>query len=157
MSESAMSTLVYPIRADSSGLTTVVARHLATTADITSKLSVLGQYSRDNDATGGYIQFLPENSFCPTLAGREGKQVFLFRFVEVLDELIDYDKIREQLPLSYRQIGRAISFLRKLSQFNCAVDIDDLMDLAEAEDETFITTLRSALSSQGANIVLNIP
>jgi hypothetical protein len=150
---------VFQIRYDTSELSHFVTARLTTAADLTGRLSVLGQYSQYNDATGGYIKFLPENSYCPALVGKEGQHVFLFRFVEVLDELIDYEKVREQLPgLSSRQIGGAIAFLRKVAQFNCAgVNIDDLIDSAEASDETLVTNLRSTLSAQGESVVLNMP
>ena len=90
-----------------------------TIADWGKKTVILKQYSACNDAIGNYIALRPNLSFCPALIGSGDRIVFLFQFVEILDGLIDYENIQSRLPgFSFKQIGGAIVFLRKLAQFN---------------------------------------
>jgi len=135
------------IRADT-GLTGTVFNYLTSATDWGFKMAVLGQYSQSNDAVGGPIQLLPQYSFCPVLVQRDQTPIFLFQFVEVLDGLIDYEAVKNQLPgLSFGQIGGAIAFIRKLSQFNLkAIDIDELLESQEATNQTLITNLRAAIT-----------
>jgi hypothetical protein len=142
-----------------SGLTKGVVEHIATTYSWTRRMSVLQQYSQYNDMIGGHIQLLPAYSFCPVMIGQDDHPVFLFEFVDVLDELIDYANIKNRFTgLSFQQIGAAIAFLRKLAQFNLkGIDIDTSVDLEDATDEELINGLRSALTTQEANVVLNRP
>lgn len=139
-----------------SGLTEQVIALSTTVADALEKMSVLKIYSAYNDVTGKYITLSPELSFCPVLIGRNESLVFLFRFVEILDEIIDYEDIQSRLPeLSFKQISGAMAFLRKLAQFNIKdIDIDAFID----ENDTVDRDLHSALSApREANFVLNIP
>src|SRR5437764_6184681 len=74
---------------------------------------------RASEATGGYVKLLPQCHYCPVLIDAHDKAVPLFEFVEVLDGIIDYDQIKEELPsLSYAQIHGSMLFLRKVAQFN---------------------------------------
>jgi len=94
--------------------------------------------------TGGYVQLLPEMNYLPALIVNNSKPIFLYEFIELLDEIVDYDQIKAEYPtLSYAQIGGAISFLRKIAQIN-AKDID----IDEFEDEELIDELREALQSK---------
>jgi len=113
--------------------------------------------NKASESTGNYVQVRPDMSYCPVLIGRDGSTVFLYEFVEVLDGVVDYDKIIQELPsLSYAQIHGAISFLRKMAQFNLAgKDIDELEDEFLAQDETFIEGLKRALADQEITRVLN--
>ncbi|MGH9427954.1 MAG: hypothetical protein ACRD2L_16845, partial [Terriglobia bacterium] len=97
--------------------------------------------------------------YCPFLHGSDEKPVFLYELVEVIDGVIDYDEIKEELPtLSVAQISGAIAFLRKVAQFNSDdVDLDELEDLKLAQDETFLNELRAALADQETMRVLNFP
>ena len=142
-----------------STLTRNVVDYIEVTADWGRRMAVLRQYSTYNDAIGGLIELHQDYSFCPVLTGRDGRPVFLFKLVEVLDELLDYSTIRDRLPgLSFRQISAAIAFLRKLAQFNLkGIDIDALIDSEEEADQELINNLRSALSTHGANVVLDMP
>ncbi|MGD0231858.1 MAG: hypothetical protein ABSC19_16140 [Syntrophorhabdales bacterium] len=146
------------VRVDSS-LTENVSSHLTVAASWEWKMAVLLQYSQYNDAIGRPIQLLPQYSFCPALIQRDQRPVFLYNFVEVLDELVDYQDIKDKLPgLSFRQIGGAIAFLRKLAQFNLkGIDIDALIDSEEAADQELQDNLRSVLTAQEASVVLSIP
>lgn len=143
-----------------SGLRAPAYSHLSVVAtDWGQKMTILGQYSQYNEAVGAPIELLPEYSFCPVLTGQDRKPVFLFQFIEVLDGLIDYQEVKKQLPgLSFRQIGGAIAFLRKLTQFNFkGIDIDAFIDSEESIDQELQDNLRSALSVREASIVLSIP
>ena len=107
--------------------------------------------------SGGYVRMKPEYSYCPFLSGSNNEPVFLYQVVEVIDEVIDYDEIKEELPtLSIGQISGAIAFLRKVAQFNSDdVDLDELEDLELAQDTDFIEELRAALADQETMRVLD--
>ncbi len=105
--------------------------------------------ARAGRATGDYVKLLPSCHFCPMLAGDDTGIVWLYQFVEALDGLIDYDRIREELPLSYAQINGAFMFLRKVAQFNVKdIDIDKLEDEELETDNAFVAQLRQAISDQ---------
>jgi hypothetical protein len=118
---------------------------------------VLEWLAKNSVATGGAVQLKPEFYFCPVLIGSDGAPVALYELVETIDGLINYDKIKEELPsLSYNQIYSAIAFLRKAAQFNITGrDIDDLEDEELAQDEELIAELKRALADQEITRVLN--
>lgn len=110
-----------------------------------------------NEASDGYIKLLPQFHFCPVLMGSDDKPVALYEFIEVIDSMLDYSKIQEQYPnLSFAQIDGAISFLRKIAQFNIlGVDFDDLEDEMLIENEESLEELRQALADEEQTRVLN--
>ena len=107
-----------------------------------------------SEATGGYVRFPSECFYCPVLFGHDDSLVPLFEFVEVLDTVVDYDKIKDELPsLSYAQIHGSLMFLRKVAQFNITdKDIDEEL----ADESTFIDELRRAFADQEKTRVLNL-
>ena len=121
-------------------------------------LSVLDTLANVSDSAGGYVQLRPEYRFCPVLIGSDNQAIPLYEFVEVIDGLVDYEGIREAFPnLSYAQIHGAISFLRKLAQFNASgIDMDDLEDESITEDEALMDELKRALADQEITRVLNL-
>lgn len=108
-------------------------------------------------ATGGYVQFQPELGYLPALIDNNSRPVFVYQFVEALDNLIDYERVKEEFPsLSYAQIDGAIAFLRKVAQLNVrGIDIDALEDDADAQDAELIGELRTALSDRETARVLH--
>lgn len=108
-------------------------------------------------ATGAHVQLIPEMSFCPILMGDDKSPVYLYEFVEALEDVVDYDDIKKELPsLSVHQISGAIAFLRKISQFNAkGIDIDELEDEELVNDEAFLSELRKAFADQEVARVLN--
>jgi hypothetical protein len=110
-----------------------------------------------SNETGNHVQLQPEYGFCPMLVGNDSTPVLLYRFVEVLEELIDYTDVKDELPtLTIGQISGAVSYLRKLAQFNTrGVDIDALEDEALAHDDSFLSDLREALADEEAARVLD--
>ena len=124
---------------------------------IQNAAQIVRVFSHCSDATGGYVQMRLEYQFVPILIGDDNNPVPLYHFVEVLDEVIDYDSVREELPnLSYAQIGGAISFLRKISQVNArGVDFDLLEDRELSKDSAFLDELRKALADEETSRVLN--
>ncbi len=119
--------------------------------------SVLEMFSEWNEASGGYVKLLPELRFCPVLVGDDDKPVPLYELIEVIDGVVDYNEIQDEFPgLSFAQIDGAISFLRKIAQFNIlGVDFDDLEDEMLAEDEGLLEELRNALANQEISRVLD--
>lgn len=91
-------------------------------------------------STGGHVKFLSEFSDLPVLLGNDGNPVALFQFIEAIDGAVDYESVGEKLPtLSYAQMNGAISFLRKVAQFNTKrIDIDESEDLEAADDPDMI-------------------
>ena len=98
--------------------------------------------------TGGYVRFSPEIGYLPALIDNNSKPIYLYQLVELIDELLDYDQIKEEFPtLSYAQIGGAMAFLRKISQLNAKeIDIDELEDEFISEDSKLVSELRQALA-----------
>jgi len=120
--------------------------------------AVLDLFVKASETTGSYVELSPEFYFCPTLKDNLGRVVPLYEFVEILDELIDYEDIKKELPtFSFAQINGAISFLRRIAQFNTAgIDIDAVMDEDLAQDQVFLDELRQGLADQESNYVLNL-
>lgn len=110
-----------------------------------------------SQSTGGHVKFLSEYADLPVLLGNDGNPVALFEFIEAIDGAVDYEALREELStLSYAQINGAISFLRKVAQFNTnGVDIDELEDQEDAEDPNLIEALMKAIDDQETSRVLN--
>ena len=108
---------------------------------------------RASEATGGYVRLPSECYYCPVLFGHDDSIVPLFEFVEVLDTVVDYDKIKDELPsLSYAQIHGSLMFLRKVAQFNITdKDIDEEL----ADESTFLDDLRRAFADQEKTRVLS--
>jgi len=108
-----------------------------------------------SDSTGGHVKFYEEHMHFPVLIGDDDRPVSLFLFVEVLDQLIDYGAIREELPsLSYAQIAGAISFLREIAQINPdGIDIDERE--AEEDEQELLNQLREGLADQEIARVLH--
>jgi len=121
------------------------------------EVATLATYLYDASRNAGnYVTISSESSFCPTLIGSDQRHIPLFEFLEVIDEIIDYNKILEKLPsLSYSQISGAISFLRKITQFNVkGFDIDHIMDVLH-DNDVLLSELREAISDQEGIRVLN--
>lgn len=118
---------------------------------------VLQTLQKFNDATGKYIQFPSEYYHLPALQDSRGEYLFLYELVEFLEEIIDFDSITEEYPgLSLAQIDGAISFLRKVAQWNSSgQDIDDLEDSFVAQDQELIDELRSSIANEGVARVLD--
>lgn len=114
-------------------------------------------FYRASKATGDYVKLLPSHHFCPLLIGSDEKPVGLYQFVEVLDAIIDYDRIRDELPnLSYAQINGSLMFLRKVAQCNIHdIDIDELEDEKLESDAGFIDEVKRAVADQETTRVLN--
>ncbi|MGA9772329.1 MAG: hypothetical protein WBV94_25070 [Blastocatellia bacterium] len=108
---------------------------------------------RASKATGSYVKFPSEYYYCPVLCGYNDDTVPLFEFVEVLDSVVDYDKIKEEFPsLSYAQIHGSMMFLRKVMQFNI---LDKDIDEEFGDESEFIDEIRQALADWENTRVLN--
>ena len=105
---------------------------------------------------GGDVVIDPQTGCLPYILGSDNQPVFLYKFVEILDEYIGYDQIKTELPtLSYGQISGALSFLRKLVQFNIRhINIDDLEDAELESSYDFQSLIENSLSEEG---VIRVP
>lgn len=110
-----------------------------------------------SQATGNYVKFLPKYDFCPLLMGNDDNPVALYEFIEALDGAVNYELLKEEFPnLSFAQINGAISFLRKVAQFNIqGIDIDEIEDLETANDPDLIESLKKAIADQETSRVLD--
>ncbi len=124
---------------------------------IQNAAQIVRVFSYCSDATGDYVQMRPEYQYIPILIGADNRTTPLYHFVEVLDELVDYDLVVSELPhLSYAQVSGALSFLRRLAQVNPRNIDPDLFDDEEiAEDPVFMDELRKALADKETSRVLN--
>jgi hypothetical protein len=122
-----------------------------------SKISALDFLVKSSDAAGGYVKLEEEFKHCPVMVGSDGDYVFLYEFVEVFDEVVDYREIQRLLPnLSFSQISSAISLLRNIAQFNSGgVDIDECLDEEFEQSEEFLEELKASLKDQEVARVLN--
>ncbi|MCA1612590.1 MAG: hypothetical protein LC800_00245 [Acidobacteria bacterium] len=122
-----------------------------------NKIALFKAFLESSASTGGYVQIQEELGCLPALIGNDDNPVYLYEFVEALDNAVDYDVLKEEFPtLSYAQINGAISFLRKVAQLNVrGVDIDALEDEADAHDSQLIEALRTALNDRETVRVLN--
>jgi hypothetical protein len=115
-----------------------------------SLIAKLELYHHASKESGGKVILDSHHSFLPVLTGTDGRVIPLYKFVEVIDEITDYDQIKQELPtLSFGQIASGISFLRKLVQFNAKnIDIDAFEDHFQETDPDFQASLRASLEDQ---------
>lgn len=94
-------------------------------------------FAKASEASGGFVVIHPDFNCLPVLLGKDGSLVFLYQFVEAIDEKLDHDELKAEYPmLSYGQIAGGIAFLRRLAQFNDKnVDIDELEHTLTADGE----------------------
>ena len=135
-----------------------ISTFMETTAHYRALMTVLDTFNEWSVDTGGHVQLLQEFSFCPVLMGSDSLPVFLYEFIEIIDETVDYDRIREELPtITSAQIDGAISFIRRLTQFNMKnVDIDGLIDQELTQSNNLLIGLTEGLGDQENNLVLNL-
>ncbi len=113
-------------------------------------------FAAASKATGGFVVIHPNYKFLPVLQGKDDSLVFLYQFVEAIEEKLDYDELKAEYPmLSYGQIAGGIAFLRKLAQFNIEnKNIDDIEDQIINEDQGFVRQVRESLTSRTVERVL---
>lgn len=124
-----------------------ILRHLNVPSKVAANLEL---YHRASEDSGSKVIMDQRHGYLPILIGNDGDIIPLYRFVEVIDEITDYEQIEREFPnLSYGQIASAIGFLRKLVQFNTRnIDIDALEDELLAEDPDFQAAIRASLEDQ---------
>ena len=149
--------LIVQLGTGAANLTDDLDRILRSVLTAQQTVHTLLAFSNFSEATGGYVQLRPEYQYVPVLIGDDGEAVPLYHFVEVLDGLVEYDQVRQQLPtLSYVQIDGAISFLRKVAQYNPReIDFDALEDEEIRSNPAFLDELRHALADKETSRVLN--
>ncbi len=95
-------------------------------SDIASAAKTADVFAQACERSGGTVVLNPDFGCLPMIIGRNDEKVLMYKFVEVLHELVSLADVQQELPsLSYRQIEGGITFLRSLTQFNIrGVDID---------------------------------
>lgn len=124
-------------------------------AKLDAATNVFHYYAQESDACGRAVLFNPQIGCLPYMLGDDNNPVFLHKFVEVIDEYIDHAVLKAEFPnLSYGQIAGAISFLRKLAQFNInGIDIDDLEDAEREASPEFQAMIEQSLAEQEQPLV----
>ncbi len=114
-------------------------------------------FRRISQSTGKAVQLLPDYGNVLALIGNDSKPVLLYELVEQIDGIVDYTQLVEAFPsLSFGQISSALSFLRKVAQFNTkGVDIDAVEDLIFEQSEDFKETVIENASYPEVTRVLN--
>lgn len=107
-------------------------------------------YHRASEESGGKVIMDRQYGYLPALKGNDGALIPLYTFVEVIDEITDYDRMKHEFPnLTFGQIASAIGFLRKLAQFNTQnIAIDELEDSLLENDPVFQAAIRASLDDQ---------
>ncbi len=121
--------------------------HLGVSPKETANLEL---YHQASEANGGKVIMDQQHGYLPVLIGSDDNLIPLYKFVEVIDEITDYDQIRDEFPtLSFGQIASAIGFFRKLAQFNTRnIDIDALEDAFLEDNPDFQAAIRASLEDQ---------
>jgi len=119
-------------------------------------INVLEFYDIASAKTGGVVLFDQKYGFIPIIVGGDDKPILLYKFIEVLDELVDYDELQAEFPtLTFGQIAGAISFLRTLAQFNGrGIDVEDIENRLIHAETDLQATIEDSLSKQGEVRVL---
>lgn len=135
---------------------TITVREI--TAEIKQPYGYIQEFKKISEETGSYVQILKEYSFCPVLLGNDNNPVFLYRVIEIIDEIIDYRRLKSEFSnLSFAHFNGAISFLKKLSQLNLIfLDIDELEEIELLDNEKLLNEFRTAFSNEEGTRVLNI-
>ncbi len=123
-------------------------------SDIASVAKTVGVFAQACERSGGTVVLNPDFGCLPMIIGRDGEKVLMYKFVEVLHELVGLADIQQELPLlSYRQIEGGITFLRSLTQFNTrGVDIDaEEEQLLEASPK-FQQQIKDALKMEQSRV-----
>lgn len=96
---------------------------------------------------GGSVTLSSTWKMLPVLTLAHQEPICLFKLIDALDAVVDYDDVIAQLPgISYSQIYDGLRFLRKLVQFNLAgLDIEQLEAQEITQDGEFLEGLRTAL------------
>lgn len=137
-------------------LTTALGNYLSYLSAAQNAAQVVRVFSQYSDATGSFVKMLRDYHYVPVIMGVDNKPVPVYQFIEVLDGVLDYDSVVEELPnLNFSLISGTISFLRKLAQYNPAnIDIDRLEDEQLSDDHEFLKQLRTAIADEETSRVL---
>lgn len=106
--------------------------------------------------TGGVIKLDQKFGFFPVILREDGSPIPLYYFVEVIDELLDYQKLKEEFPeLTFSQIENTLAFIRKLSAINMFnADIDELESEFDEYDFSLIQALQESITDGDKTRVL---
>jgi hypothetical protein len=143
--------------APGTSLTEDLKRYIGDLSAAHNAMYMVQVLARCSELTGRFVEILPDYAFTPVLRGIDNDPVPLYQVVEVLDGLVDYETVKQELPtLSYSQIGGAFSFLRKVAQLNPReIDFDLLEDHRLSEDTVLLDELTKSQDDKEIVRVLN--
>lgn len=128
-----------------------LGRHFSNLASV---VNAAGVFANASERSGGVVALDPQFGCLPLIMGRDGQPVLMYKFVEVIHELVSLSEIQQEFPsLSYRQIEGGIAFLRALTQFNIrGLDIDaEEEQLLEASPQ-FQQQIKDALKKEATRV-----
>ncbi len=129
----------------------IISRQFTEIASVADSAKAFAQASA---RSGGVVIIASQFGCLPMIVGRDSEPVLMYKFVEVLHELVSLAQIQQELPaLSYRQIEGGITFLRALTQFNIrGLDIDAEEErMLEASPE-FQQRIKDALNLESTRV-----
>ena len=111
-------------------------------------ISTLNFFESISSKTGGVICLNEKFGFFPVILLEDGTPIPLYYFIEVIDELLDYQEIIDEFPnMRYSQVVNTFEFLRKISSINIYnADIDKLEDEIDSTDTSLILTLQKSFA-----------
>lgn len=107
---------------------------------------------------GNVVKIDLQNGGIPFLVGNDNRPIQLYRIIEEIDEITDFDTLKVEFPtLSYTQLIGALAFLRKLSQINIqGIGIDTVEDAEIESSPEFQAIILNSLADQEAKRVLTV-
>ena len=104
----------------------------------------------------GEIKLLEKYGFFPILMDKNQDPFPLYSFIEVLDGLVDYNEILNEIPsITIAQVQNTITFLRKLTSINIFnADLDEIENSDDSENFELIQKLIEANTEKGVKRVL---
>lgn len=104
----------------------------------------------------GEIKLLEKYGFFPVLIGKDQEPFPLYSFIEVLDGLIEYNEILDEIPsITLTQVQNTMTFLRKLTSINIFnADLDELEDSIDSDNSDYFQKLINSKNVIGDKRVL---
>ena len=121
------------------------------------RVGMYEDYKRRAAEAGDSIVVDAKYAGLPVVRSTNGEVTPVYEVVDVIDALIDYKQVVQQLPnVGYTQVGDVMAFLRKIAQFNLhGVDIDEYNDTQMESDPAFQEMMIGAVRDEESVRVLD--
>ncbi len=124
--------------------------------EIKKSINAIELFNEISKKTNDEIKLLDIYGFFPVIIGNDQKPIPLYSIIEIIDGMIDYEQIIDQIPtITLQQIQNTFDFLRKLTSINIFnADIDEIENSLDLNDSELIHFLTNALNDEGKKSVL---